>query len=261
MRKQKILEEYRMKKAAEDEEKIGGSSCLFPPGGRELKNNTVLLSRGGRGSRSAGSVKARPKSLHVNSSMMQDYLSLDPKVSKVTDSVTDSASCHFDSQPNHHNSSTLSHSSVRNSEHSLISSHDNSSSSHMSPFSRAAVPISSTGSSRPPSALSTSSRMLSSPPSTSQFSVMPTMPPVFQRNRGPPSDGASDVGSTFSEYTGPKLFVKPTQKTNRGIILNAINIVLAGSVNADLKKKVIEVSFFFPCLNLIQVMLPDQLNG
>lgn len=261
MRKQKILEEYRMKKAAEDEEKIGGgTSFVIPAGGRDFKNNTVLLRRGNRPVRpAAGTAKSRPKSLHVNSSMMNDYLSLDPKVSKVTDSV-DSSSCHtFDSQPNngnsnhnnnhhhHHNSSTLSHSSIRtgNSEHSLISSHENSSSSHISPFTRPALPISSTGSSRPPSALSTSSRMLSSPPSTSQFSVMPTMPPVFQRNRGPPSDGASDVGSTFSEYTGPKLFVKPAQKTNRGIILNAIGIVLAGSVNSDLKKKIIEVSLLF----------------
>lgn len=249
MRKQKILEEYRMKKAAEDEEKVGGSSSSLFPAGRDIKTGTVLLSRPNRGTRSAGSAgKVRPKSLHVNSSMMQDYLSLDPKVSKVTDSADSSSSCHFDSQPNNrssHVTPAYSSSSIRtgNSDHSLLSSHENS--HYMSTYSRTAVPMSSTGSSRPPSALSTSSRLLSSPPST-QCSVMPSMPPVFQRNRGPPSDGASDVGSTFSEYTGPKLFVKPTQKTNRGIILNAINIVLAGSVNSDLKKKVIEVSVFSP---------------
>ncbi|KAI1286387.1 Patronin [Halotydeus destructor] len=65
--------------------------------------------------------------------------------------------------------------------------------------------------------------------------------PTFQRTRsGPPSDGASECGSTFSEYTGPKLFVKPTQKSNRGIITNAINVVLAGKVHFDTKKLVLE---------------------
>lgn len=63
----------------------------------------------------------------------------------------------------------------------------------------------------------------------------------------PSSDGASDTASNGSsaaagDYTGPKLFVKPTAKSNRGIIVNAINTVLAGAVNADTKKKVIEVS-------------------
>ncbi|CAN7989514.1 unnamed protein product, partial [Ixodes hexagonus] len=42
------------------------------------------------------------------------------------------------------------------------------------------------------------------------------------------------------DYTGPKLFVKPTAKSNRGIILNAINTVLAGAVNAETKRRVLE---------------------
>lgn len=70
---------------------------------------------------------------------------------------------------------------------------------------------------------------------------------------GAASDGASDTASTSSllmlpygslsgaEYSGPKLFVKPTAKSNRGIVLNAINTVLAGAVNADTKRKVLEV--------------------
>nr|XP_042899749.1 calmodulin-regulated spectrin-associated protein 1 isoform X1 [Parasteatoda tepidariorum] len=62
---------------------------------------------------------------------------------------------------------------------------------------------------------------------------------------GPSSDGASDTASNGSsaaagDYTGPKLFVKPTAKSNRGIIMNAINTVLAGAVNSDTKKKVLE---------------------
>lgn len=42
---------------------------------------------------------------------------------------------------------------------------------------------------------------------------------------------------------GPKLFVKPSSKSNRHIIINAISqCVLAGPVNADQKNKVLEVT-------------------
>lgn len=66
------------------------------------------------------------------------------------------------------------------------------------------------------------------------------------RNRSTPSDGLSDSSSTVSsawasEYTGPKLFVKPSTKSNRGIVTNAINTVLAGAVNSETKRKVLEV--------------------
>ncbi|KAG0427887.1 hypothetical protein HPB47_025097, partial [Ixodes persulcatus] len=65
--------------------------------------------------------------------------------------------------------------------------------------------------------------------------------------------GGSDASETASagsgslqlllplgDYTGPKLFVKPAAKSNRGIILNALNTVLAGQVNADTKRRVLE---------------------
>ncbi|RWS27152.1 calmodulin-regulated spectrin-associated protein 2-like protein [Leptotrombidium deliense] len=54
------------------------------------------------------------------------------------------------------------------------------------------------------------------------------------------SDGDSDSCSMLSEYTGPKLFVKPTQKSNRGLILNALNVVLGGPANADARKRVLQ---------------------
>lgn len=65
------------------------------------------------------------------------------------------------------------------------------------------------------------------------------------RNRSTPSDGLSDSSSTVSsawasEYTGPKLFVKPSTKSNRGIVTNAVNTVLAGAVNSETKRKVLE---------------------
>lgn len=43
-------------------------------------------------------------------------------------------------------------------------------------------------------------------------------------------------------FIGPKLFVKPSSKSNRHIIINAISqCVLAGPVNADQKNKILEV--------------------
>ncbi|OTF70477.1 hypothetical protein BLA29_012379, partial [Euroglyphus maynei] len=54
------------------------------------------------------------------------------------------------------------------------------------------------------------------------------------QNQGPTSS------SFFQEYNGPKLFVKPSQKSNKALILNAINVVLAGTVNADTNRRVTE---------------------
>ena len=51
------------------------------------------------------------------------------------------------------------------------------------------------------------------------------------------------TSNTFYEYNGPKLFVKPSQKSNKTLILNAINVVLAGAVNAETNRRVAEVSF------------------
>ncbi|XP_075552367.1 calmodulin-regulated spectrin-associated protein patronin isoform X1 [Dermacentor variabilis] len=73
-------------------------------------------------------------------------------------------------------------------------------------------------------------------------------PPSGTEWRASASDGASDTASTHSlmllpsssEYVGPKLFVKPTAKSNRSIIINAINTVLAGAVNSETKRKVLE---------------------
>uniref|UniRef100_T1JA50 CKK domain-containing protein n=1 Tax=Strigamia maritima TaxID=126957 RepID=T1JA50_STRMM len=70
----------------------------------------------------------------------------------------------------------------------------------------------------------------------------PSLPPgLVGRRGGHVSDTASDTCSTTSlEYTGPKLFKQPTAKSNRGIIINAINTVLAGAVNQETKKRALE---------------------
>ncbi|XP_061178757.1 calmodulin-regulated spectrin-associated protein 1-B-like isoform X1 [Saccostrea echinata] len=54
--------------------------------------------------------------------------------------------------------------------------------------------------------------------------------------------GSTESSESGSDYAGPKLFVKPSSKSNRHIIINAISqCVLAGPVNADQKNKVLEV--------------------
>jgi len=109
----------------------------------------------------------------------------------------------------------------------------------------------STSFSRPQSALSTTVRSTPMRDHHQQHHVTPMRPCTVHmpntsmsglRPRGALSDGASDIGSSTvsTEYSGPKLFVKPTQKSNRSIILNAVNVVLAGAVNQQTKKKVLE---------------------
>ncbi|CAH1730700.1 unnamed protein product [Chironomus riparius] len=58
-------------------------------------------------------------------------------------------------------------------------------------------------------------------------------------------DGASDISSTqssiFGDYNGPRLYKQPAAKSNRGILLNAVEYcVFPGVVNRDAKQKVLE---------------------
>ncbi|XP_063990128.1 patronin isoform X6 [Diachasmimorpha longicaudata] len=57
-------------------------------------------------------------------------------------------------------------------------------------------------------------------------------------------DGSSDISSTASsmmEYNGPRLYKQPTTKSNRGIMLNAVEYcVFPGTVNRDAKRRVLD---------------------
>ncbi|XP_050393383.1 calmodulin-regulated spectrin-associated protein 1 isoform X2 [Patella vulgata] len=68
----------------------------------------------------------------------------------------------------------------------------------------------------------------------------PPSPDLLRLNRGKSGKNFEDdlgAGST----TGPKLFVKPSQKSNRNLICNAIShCCLAGIVNNDVKNRVLE---------------------
>ncbi|KPJ07123.1 Short spindle protein 4 [Papilio machaon] len=72
---------------------------------------------------------------------------------------------------------------------------------------------------------------------------LPAPPTAIGRRRAPPDD-ASDVSSTHSsimDYSGPKLYKQPTTKSNRGIMLNAVEYcVFPGAVNAEAKRRVLE---------------------
>ncbi|KAG8233031.1 hypothetical protein J437_LFUL012171 [Ladona fulva] len=72
-----------------------------------------------------------------------------------------------------------------------------------------------------------------------------SLPPGCMTRRRPfGDDGASDISSTPSsmlEYTGPRLYKQPTTKSNRGIILNAVEYcVFPGVVNREAKRRVLE---------------------
>ncbi|XP_060592189.1 calmodulin-regulated spectrin-associated protein 1-like isoform X2 [Ruditapes philippinarum] len=69
----------------------------------------------------------------------------------------------------------------------------------------------------------------------------PPSPDIY-RPRGQRSNESSEAGSAHGgEYSGPKLYVKPSAKSNRHIIINAIShCCLAGSVNTEQKNKVLE---------------------
>lgn len=70
----------------------------------------------------------------------------------------------------------------------------------------------------------------------------PPSPDLHGRSKMSAS-GSSETGSmSGSDYSGPKLYVKPSSKSNKSIIHNAIShCCLAGSVNTSMKNKVIEV--------------------
>ncbi|CAH2104188.1 unnamed protein product [Euphydryas editha] len=57
-------------------------------------------------------------------------------------------------------------------------------------------------------------------------------------------DDSSDVSSTHSsimDYSGPRLYKQPATKSNRGIMLNAVEYcVFPGAVNAEAKRRVLE---------------------
>ncbi|XP_058832170.1 patronin-like isoform X6 [Topomyia yanbarensis] len=71
-----------------------------------------------------------------------------------------------------------------------------------------------------------------------------SLPPGLITKRRGFDDGSSDISSTASsmmDYNGPKIYKQPATKSNRGIILNAVEYcVFPGAVNREAKQKVLE---------------------
>uniref|UniRef100_A0A182YJE1 Uncharacterized protein n=1 Tax=Anopheles stephensi TaxID=30069 RepID=A0A182YJE1_ANOST len=71
-----------------------------------------------------------------------------------------------------------------------------------------------------------------------------SLPPGLITKRRGFDDGSSDISSNASsmmDYNGPRLYKQPATKSNRGIILNAVEYcVFPGAVNRDAKQKVLE---------------------
>ncbi|XP_023172505.2 patronin isoform X22 [Drosophila hydei] len=71
-----------------------------------------------------------------------------------------------------------------------------------------------------------------------------SLPPGLISKRRGFDDGSSDTSLTANaimEYSGPKLYKQPAAKSNRGIILNAVEYcVFPGAVNREAKQKVLE---------------------
>ncbi|KAJ0182119.1 hypothetical protein K1T71_002841 [Dendrolimus kikuchii] len=71
-----------------------------------------------------------------------------------------------------------------------------------------------------------------------------SLPGAIGKRRPTHTDDASDVSSTHSsimDYSGPRLYKQPATKSNRGIMLNAVEYcVFPGAVNAEAKRRVLE---------------------
>lgn len=191
LRREAILEQHRLRKLQEDAEKEGGTiGKLIDSKSSTLRNRHNLSNLN----------RARPKSIHISSNVN----------SSATQDLTNFSSLDFRSKlVSDHLDAALTTNNYPNS--SLMSSSNNFS----SPF---------TNSLRPQSSLSTNSTAMKKLYSNnSSKHNLPSLPPfMLGSNRlhkgSGSSDGVSEIGSTYSEYTGPKLYVKPTQKSNRGIV-------------------------------------------
>lgn len=196
-RREAILEQHRLRKLQEESEKEGGTLGKLVDKAATLRNRHNLT-------------RARPKTIHLSSN--------------VASSTPDGPSNAFASLEQYRASKLVSD----HLDAALLSSNysNNSVSNHN--FTSATF----ANSLRPQSSLSTNSmamkKLYTNSGSASKHNL-PSLPPFMLGNRlhkgSGSSDGVSEIGSTYSEYTGPKLYVKPTQKSNRGELVVSTRLV------------------------------------
>ncbi|XP_046811039.1 patronin isoform X3 [Lucilia cuprina] len=245
-RRAAILEQHRLKKALEEAEREGKTIDRSDIGHKPSSNtNTVTRTR-------PKPTRPRPKTIHVDDGSVDisDASTISSRGKKGSSTnLTESpdeypstsstpigrrGSYKLSKEPNVERGRTLSRISVAKG--STLNFRGRKSNSLMnlcdSGIGRATPPR------RAPSpGMASLSRHMPSP------SGPGSLPPGLITKRHGMNDGSSDISSTGNsmDYSGPKLYKQPAAKSNRGIILNAVEYcVFPGAVNRDAKQKVLE---------------------
>ncbi|XP_044267985.1 patronin isoform X8 [Tribolium madens] len=228
-RRAAILEQYKLKKAMEEAEREGK---VFDKS--ELMGSLKPTPK----MRPKAASRPRPKTIHIDSGsvemaegMMQPSRGKKGSTSNLTDSPDDSrgvSPCHSANQTLGRRSSYKTSRGSSTDQDSLAYRYGDTDSG----LGRATPPR------RAPSPGMGSMRHLTSP------SGPGSLPGLMSKGRRIFDDGSSDISSTPSsmmDYTGPRLYKQPATKSNRGIMLNAVEYcVFPGVVNREAKKRVLE---------------------
>ncbi|XP_033353086.1 patronin isoform X24 [Bombus vosnesenskii] len=226
-RRAAILEQHKVKKAIEEAEREGkviDKELLNTIKPTKLRNKTATT-------------RPRPKTIHVDAGTELDSGALTPSRGKKgsssnlsTDSPDDgrgSSPCRSMNQLGRRGSYKTSRGSSSDQDGMMCRYTDTDSG-----LGRATPPR------RAPSPGMGSMRHLPSP------SGPGSLPPGLMTKRRVFDDGSSDISSTPSsmmDYNGPRLYKQPTTKSNRGIMLNAVEYcVFPGTVNKEAKRRVLD---------------------
>ncbi|XP_021710407.1 patronin isoform X13 [Aedes aegypti] len=234
-RRQAILEAHKLKKAIEEAEREGKTidrELLIKH--QQSQAQLHQSSRGGDGGmhhqtsstpaakmRPQKLSRPRPKTIHVETGSvdLSETSSLSSRGKKGSNSNLTGIGLH--------SSNSMRRDYYRGSQDSLAIRDSDSGLGRATPPRRAPSP-----------GMGPSSRHLPSP------SGPGSLPPGLITKRRGFDDGSSDISSTASsmmDYNGPKLYKQPATKSNRGIILNAVEYcVFPGAVNREAKQKVLE---------------------
>ncbi|XP_016771475.1 patronin isoform X17 [Apis mellifera] len=215
-RRAAILEQHKVKKAIEEAEREGkviDKELLNAIKPTKLRNKTAT--------------RPRPKTIHVDAGTELDSGALTPSRGKKGSSSNLSTVSSVDSPDDGRGSSPCRSMNQLGRRGSYKTSRDTDSG-----LGRATPPR------RAPSPGMGSMRHLPSP------SGPGSLPPGLMTKRRVFDDGSSDISSTPSsmmDYNGPRLYKQPTTKSNRGIMLNAVEYcVFPGTVNKEAKRRVLD---------------------
>ncbi|XP_056647194.1 patronin isoform X17 [Diorhabda sublineata] len=224
-RRQAILEQYKLKKALEEAEREG--KTLDRSELNSLKPTPKM--------RPKASTRPRPKTIHIDSGSVQMAEGMSSRGKKgSTSNLTDSPDDSRGVSPCHSANQTLGRRSSYKT--SRGSSTDQDSLAY-----RYGDTDSGLGRATPP-------RRVPSPGMSMRHLPSPSgpgsLPGLMSKGRRMFDDGSSDISSTPSsmmDYNGPRLYKQPATKSNRSIMLNAVEYcVFPGAVNKEAKKRVLE---------------------